>query len=137
MPIYFDGFPFSTPVPLVRWTPPRRAGIYTVMVEDPQWKPVPARPIYFGESGDLAGRGFPFNHHAVDVWFEVARGALLWISYLPTPGWSDSERRSVETRLTDHYQTPCNARIGKRQQAALIAALESVKFRNGTRRSGG
>lgn len=123
MGINFGGYQFSAPAPLVSWTAPRCQGLYVVMVKDRTWEPLPARPIYFGESGNMSRRGFPFNHHAADAWFNVGGGALLWVSYLPTWGWTEAERRAVETCLVDHYATPCNARVRLHEQDPIARAL--------------
>src|SRR5215471_10130778 len=50
--IRFNDCYFSEPVHLIEWTPPKCAGLFAVLVPDPNWAPKPFRPIYFGEFGN-------------------------------------------------------------------------------------
>jgi len=107
--IVYDGFVFSPPALLHWWTAPRRPGIYVVQVLDGSCGPQPFRPIYVGQSGNLAERGFPHSHHAYDRWVREAGSEwALWISAHDWLWTTDEARRLVERRLIDRYNPCCN-----------------------------
>ena len=54
MSIYFADSLFTEPERLTSWKPPYMAGIYVILIDDPSSTPVPFRPIYFGETGDMS-----------------------------------------------------------------------------------
>jgi hypothetical protein len=108
MSIIFRGVAFTDPVPLATWRPPPVAGLYVVLVEDHRWGPRPFRPIYFGESGNLLERGFPWGHHASGSWLFAARDRLLWIAVSPWPGSTPAERRAFEAVLIREFAPECN-----------------------------
>jgi hypothetical protein len=122
MGIVFGRYAFSEPRQLITWSPPRLAGLYVIMVEDQVWGPRPARPIYFGETGNFAERGFPFSHHAASEWMKQAWPGQLWVSYLTLPYSDAARRREVERELVDSYNPVCNGAVRGRLLAALLEA---------------
>lgn len=109
MSIMFGTQIFTEPELLAYWSPPRLSALYVVLAEDSSCSPRPMRPLYFGESDNLADRGFS-SHHARHEWLREAAGAPLWIAYSPTPYWTEAERRAAEDALVRHYTPACNGR---------------------------
>lgn len=62
--IMFGTYWFTEPQQIGAWDPPYLAALYAVLVPDWRATPRPFRVIYFGESGNLSGRGFLLSHHA-------------------------------------------------------------------------
>jgi len=102
-------FRFSGPVPLSTWSPPATDGVYAICVPDQGWNPLPVRPIYFGQSEDLKGRGFPRQHHAYRRWmFQVPSEAELLAAWLAMLGSPKQGRMALEEYLIRIYDPPCN-----------------------------
>lgn len=108
MAINWGGYQFTDPVPLSTWYPPYRAGLYAIMKPDATWSPVPAAPLYFGQSENMADRGFA-THHKRLAWETCAGGpAALYVSTLPMPNSTEEQRCAIESALVAHYRPPCN-----------------------------
>jgi hypothetical protein len=86
--------------------------LYVVQLYDSRWTPKPYRPIYFGQAGNLATRGFPFDHHAFPCWRREAGslfGLPVYISFYTGPLASSSAWRfAAEAELIQRYRPPCN-----------------------------
>jgi len=117
-----SAFPSSFLLPL-----PALAGVYVILAPDANWRPLPYRPIYFGETGDLSTRVNAAHEH-FENWKQEA--AQLYVSYMFTVLDSPAQRRQIEEALIACYapQTPlCNRKVPSNrsalsQFARLIAA---------------
>jgi hypothetical protein len=133
--IFYGGFPFSEPHGLETWWPLPLSGVYVVQTLDTTWQPWPLRPLYFGESGDLSGRGFPRSHHAYERWVrEAGDASRLLVSVHFMLGRSAEDRRSLESRLIAQYNPPCNRptlgelmfRMARRDEITSLARLAQL-----------
>jgi hypothetical protein len=76
-----------------------------VTVQDPNWGPLPHRPLYIGQTGDLSERP-SLDHEKFPDWARAAHGKALYASYfviLP-----EQERKAAEKQLIEHYNPECN-----------------------------
>lgn len=101
---------FEGPFPMEDWNPPRNAAVYAIMMKpDSISKPNTYRPIYFGESGNLADRGFLRSHEEFGCWINAAGStANLYIGIRQMPGSTASRRRNLESKLVAQYGPTCN-----------------------------
>jgi len=110
MSIIYNGVNFSEPERLVNCNPPFRAGLYVILIQDQTMKPKPFKAIYFGESGNMSERGFG-SHHKKPCWIRTAGSeGNLYISANLMPNSTENERRNIEERLIQKYNTKnyCN-----------------------------
>ena len=99
---------FEGPFPIAGWTPPARAGVFCIMVPDERCVP-PYRPVYFGESPNLAERAFPGPQHGRAGWLDIAdydRSVLVAAHWMPQS--TLDERKAVERQLVRFCQPECN-----------------------------
>lgn len=103
-------FDFSDPVPLDGWVPPRRAGLYAILLPDRNARPLPYRVIYFGESGNMDDRGFSTHHARMSWMLEAAAsgGGVLHVATMLWPNSTPEDRRAVERYLCNLYRPDCN-----------------------------
>jgi hypothetical protein len=70
---------------------------------------LPLKPIYFGQTGNFAERGFIKSHEKYKDWIrEVAEEENIFIAIYPMLGSTEEERKTIETELIDQYQPACN-----------------------------
>ena len=99
---------FEGPFPIDGWTPPARAGVFCIMVPDSRCVP-PFRPVYFGESSNLAERVFPGAQHGRASWLDIADYDLsIYVAAHWMPQSSLDERKAVERQLVQFCQPECN-----------------------------
>ena len=99
--------PFDGPFPISHWTGCAVAGVYSLMVQDPQRG---YRPVYVGETGNFLERGFPSARRGSAGWLALADyQQSLYIAVHPLPG--QSERKAVERELIQTYQPECNEAV--------------------------
>lgn len=110
MSIVWDNYVFEGPWSLNTWNPPVRAGIYAIMCKPyPLTQPDTYRIIYFGETENLAERGFPWSHHASRCWINQAGSqSNLYVGVYRMPGSTKAQRLLVERALTQRYHPACN-----------------------------
>ncbi|MFP3983106.1 MAG: hypothetical protein ACLFV2_05385 [Desulfurivibrionaceae bacterium] len=109
MSIYFGEHFFSEPERLTSWKPPYIAGIYAILVDDPTVTPVPFRPIYFGETNNMAEPGLIQNHPLHDCWYNQTGSVYrLFITVYEMPDSTPFERQQVEAGLIRQYRPICN-----------------------------
>ncbi len=110
MSIKWGDYNFQGPYKLNTWEPPRKAGIYAIIHKtDPKNKPRSYTIDYFGESGDLSDRGFPWSHHRKSCF--ISRAGFKDNVYIAThfmPGSSEQDRQKVERALLKQYNPYCN-----------------------------
>lgn len=113
---------FSAPAPLPGIAFPglrAQAGLYVVMVYDPQWGPRPFRPLYFGESDDIWNRCTAV-HERFAAWRRAAGpSAVLYRALSPMPGATRAQRQAAESALIARYAPPCNERLSMSLAALL------------------
>lgn len=94
---------FSWGIPQPAW-----AGLYAILVADNTWKPRFFRPVYFGETENLAERPSTSHEH-YDDWCKAAGGAgNLYVAYHWMMSSTKEERTAIESGLIKHYQPECN-----------------------------
>jgi len=78
------------------------------MVPDERCVP-PYRPVYFGESPNLAERAFPGPQQGRASWLDIAdydRSVLVAAHWMPQS--TPDERKAVERQLVRFCQPECN-----------------------------
>lgn len=99
---------FDGPFPISGWTPPARAAVFCIMVPDGRREP-PFRPVYVGESANLAERVFPGAQHGRASWLDIAdydQGVYVAAHWMPQS--TLDERKALERRLVQSCQPECN-----------------------------
>ena len=112
MNIIFDEYEFNEPVKITEWEPPESKGLY-VILKPSLSSPVnlPFEPIYFGQSGNFAERGFIESHKKYECWErEVGSKEDIFIAIYPMPDSTEEERMEIESKLIARYHTDeiCN-----------------------------
>lgn len=99
---------FEGPFPITGWTPPARAGVFCLLVRDERCLP-PFRPVYVGESANVAERAFPGAQHGRASWLDIADydGGVYVAAYW-MPQSTPHERKAVERQLVRFCQPECN-----------------------------
>jgi len=85
-------------------------GLYAVMAYDLGWRPLPYRPLYFGESENIWSRATA-EHENYSSWVREAGTATLYRAFHYMTGSTAAARRAAESALIAHYGTPCNRRL--------------------------
>jgi len=99
---------FEGPFPINGWTPPPRAGVFCIMVPDSRCVP-PYRPVYFGQSQNLAERVFPGAQHGHASWLDIADYDLtIYVAAHWMPQSTLDERKATERQLVQLCQPECN-----------------------------
>jgi len=114
--IRFNDCYFSEPVRLIEWTPPKCAGLFAVLVPDPNWAPKPFRPIYFGEFGNNTPDPAP---ESPGQFREDAERAALLVVVLPLPFSTTAQRQGLRNELVSAYYPACQGEEATNLQAAL------------------
>ena len=99
---------FEGPFPIAAWTPPARAAVFCIMVPDARREP-PYRPVYVGQSPNLAERVFPNGKHGLASWLDIAdydQGVYVAAYWMPQS--TLDERKALERRLVQSCQPECN-----------------------------
>lgn len=109
MTIKWGEISFEGPYPATSWIPPRKAAVYAIMIKpDPKNKPQTYRILYFGESGNLSERGFWKSHHKYECFIkEAGSESNLYIGFHAMPGSTEDQRREIEKKLNDQYNSNC------------------------------
>ena len=109
MNMTFDKYEFSEPTQIAKWEPPESAGLYVILKPDLYSSPVPLKPIYFGQTGNFAERGFIKSHKKYPDWIEEAREIdNLFIAIYLMPDSTEEERKAIESKLINMYHPVCN-----------------------------
>ena len=103
--IRFNDCLFSQPVAVTGWTSPGYAGLFAVLVNDPNWAPKALQPLYFGEFGNNA----PHPALALDLprLVAAAKGRALLVAVLPLPFSTTVQRRELRDELVSAYNPEC------------------------------
>lgn len=117
--IRFNDCMFSEPIAAAAFTMPKSAGIFAVLVSDPNWAPKAWQALYFGEFGNnTPARALPFNYEQLQA---AARGRTLMVSVLPMPFSTTAQRRELCNELVSAYNPECQ-NTGYALPAADLAA---------------
>jgi len=110
MTMTFDKYEFSKPVKITKWEPPESRGLYVILKPDlSSSPPLPLKPIYFGQTGNFAERGFIKSHKKYKDWIrEVVEEEQILIAIYPMPDSTEEERKAIESKLINQYQPVCN-----------------------------
>jgi len=105
--IRFNDCMFSEPVTAARWTQPRYAGLFAVLVNDPDWAPKAFRPLHFGEFGNNAPlAALPLDYTRL---MAAAQGRTLYLAVLPMPFSTTAQRRDLRNELVWAYNPECQS----------------------------
>jgi hypothetical protein len=105
--IRFNDWMFSEPVTVSRWTQPRYAGLFAVLVNDPDWAPKAFRPLHFGEFGNNSPlAALPIDYSRL---MAAAQGRNLYVAVLPMPFSTTAQRRELRNELLGAYNPECQA----------------------------
>ncbi len=103
--IRFNDCFFSEPVPASTLSMPKCAGLFAVMVSDPNWAPKQFQPLCFGEFGNnIPPHAMPFDYQRL---LAAARGRTLMLSVLPLPYTTTMQRRELCSELVSAYNPVC------------------------------
>ncbi len=125
--IRFNDCMFSEPVAVSRWTQPKYAGLFAVLVSDPDWAPKSFRPLHFGEFGNNAPlAALPLDYPRL---LATAQGRTLYVAVLPLPFSTTAQRRELRNELLWAYNPECQAGedcAGKHQPLVPADAADSA-----------
>jgi hypothetical protein len=93
--IRFNDYIFTEPERLTEWSSPRFAGVFVILVQDPNWAPKPFQPLWFGEFGNNAQHLFAAER--------TPHTGSLFVSVLPMLFSTTEQRCSVRDRLVWAY----------------------------------
>lgn len=85
-------------------------GLYVVMAYDAVWRPLPYRPLYFGESDRIWGRATD-AHENYTSWRREAGTATLYRAFHHMAGSTQRQRQMVESALILAYNPVCNRKL--------------------------
>jgi len=109
MTLTFDKYEFSKPVKIIKWEPPESRGLYVILKPDLSSSLLFLKPIYFGQTGNFAERGFIKSHEKYKDWIrEAFEEEHIFIAIYPMPGSTEEERQAIESKLIDQYHPACN-----------------------------
>ena len=123
--IRFNDYFFTQPVELAPWTPPKCAGLYCILVSDPNWAPVAFQPLYFGEFGNNAPAEAVLQECGQAV--AAAHGKTLFVSVLPMPFSTSQQRWGLRQELIWAYNPTCQSDGGKAQPRDLAYKLAELE----------
>jgi hypothetical protein len=123
--IRFNDCMFSEPIAVAGWIPPRWAGLFAILVNDPNWAPKALRPLYFGEFGNnspLAALGLDYPHLLA-----AAQGKTLLVAVLPMPFSTTAQRRDLRNELVGAYNPECQHDGAMLPQSELATKLGDLE----------
>jgi hypothetical protein len=125
--IRFNDCFFTQPMPLVEWRPPRCAGLFVILVGDPNWAPKPFQPVYFGEFGNNASEA-AVRHSMCQ--FDVRRTAELLVATLPLPFSTTAQRWALRSELLWAYNPVCQTDTPKTPPTDLAHKVNELEKRH-------
>jgi hypothetical protein len=109
--IRFNDCFFSEPAPLAGWVRPKCAGLFGVLVSDPNWAPRPFQPLYFGEFGNNASDTDARSNY--DALLTAANGRALLVCVYPMPFSTSAQRWALRHELVLAYNPMCQRSAGQ------------------------
>jgi hypothetical protein len=122
--IRFNDSMFSEPSPLAGWTPPKCAGLFGILTEDPNWAPKRFRPLYFGEFGNNASSAALDYHRLV----AAAEGKQLLVSVCQMPFSTSAQRFTLRDELIAAYNPVCQVQAVGSAMKPLIESRRRIGF---------
>jgi hypothetical protein len=119
--IRFNDCLFSEPLSIAGWVPPKYAGLLAVLVQDPNWAPKAFQPVYFGEFGNNAPLSAVLRDYPRIM--GAAKGLALYVSVLPMPFSTTSQRCELRNQLAWAYNPECQPEGIGQPQGELTAKL--------------
>ncbi len=126
--IRFNDCLFSEPLPLAQWTPPRCAGVYVILIQDPNWAPRPFQPLYFGEFGHNAS--LPALRAEQANLAGLAPQEALYAAALPMPFSTTAQRWLLRNELIRAYNPPLSSAQGDTPPGDLVRKLDELERRH-------
>jgi hypothetical protein len=126
--IRFNDCVFGEPTPLARWTPPRCAGLYAVLVADANWAPKPFQALYFGEFGNNAT--LPLLSREGSKLTDLPCLEALFATEFPMPFSTTAQRWVLCNELIWAYNPRCRVQPGEPPQADLVRQLDELERRH-------
>lgn len=103
--IRFNDYFFSEPMNLAAWTPPKCPGLFSILVDDPNWAPKAFQPLYFGEFGNNSPASTVLQDCQAVI--AAANGKTLFVSVLPMPFTTTHQRLVTRNELISAYNPSC------------------------------
>ena len=99
--IRFNDCFFSEPAPASAIAMPKCAGLFAVLVSDPNWAPKHFQPLCFGEFGNNTPQhALPFHYQRLQA---AAGGRMLMLAFFPLPYTTTAQRRELCNELVSAY----------------------------------
>jgi hypothetical protein len=123
--IRFNDYFFSEPIHLAAWTPPKCAGLFSLLVNDPNWAPKAFQPLYFGEFGNNS----PTSAVLLDCsqFVAAAKGKAVFVSVLPMPFSTTQQRLALRNELLLAYNPVCQTDAGRTPSRDLEFKLAELE----------
>jgi hypothetical protein len=123
--IRFNDYFFSEPINLAAWTPPKCAGLFIILMNDPNWAPKAFQPLYFGEFGNNA----PISAVLQDCGRMVAAvpGKTMYVTVLEMPFSTTRQRLGLRDELIRAYNPPFQGDANSQQPHDLAVKLAELE----------
>jgi hypothetical protein len=126
--IRFNDCVFSEPTSLSHWTAPGCAGVYALLIGDPNWAPRPYQALCFGE----------FGNNGAERLLEKARdfaarlfGQEIFVAVLPMPFSTTAQRWMLRNELIWAYNPPYSTTVGETAAPTeLVQKLDELERRH-------
>jgi len=108
MSIIFDNHEFIKPRRIADWEPPKAAGLYVILKPDLSIRPIPLKPIYFGQTSNFAERDLLKSHKIYNLVKEMDSDEGIFIAIYIMLGSIEEERKTMQAELIAKYRPVCN-----------------------------
>ena len=122
--IRFNDCFFSEPAPLAGWVRPKCAGLFGVLVSDPNWAPKPFQPLYFGEFGNNAPDTGAWSNE--DALRAAANGRALLVCVYPMPFSTSAQRWALRHELISAYNPVCQTAEAPKERRRRIGFIPQI-----------
>jgi hypothetical protein len=123
--IRFNEYVFTEPISLAGWMPPKCAGLFSILITDPNWAPKAFQPLYFGELGNNSRVSAVLQECQPAL--AAAAGKTLFVAILPMPFSTTEQRRTVRNELIWAYNPICHADENKPRPGDLAFKLAELE----------
>jgi hypothetical protein len=123
--IRFNDYMFSEPKPLGGWVQPRCAGVFVLLMRDPNWAPLPLQTVLFGEFGNDSRE--ILQPHDQALLAAVVRPETLLVSVLPMPFSTTAQRSAICKQLIWAYNPACQTNGNSASSSELVRKLEELE----------
>jgi hypothetical protein len=125
--IRFNDCLFSEPVSIGTWTVPKHAGLFAILVNDPNWGPRFFQPLYFGEFGN--NTPFPVLARHYPHLMAAAKGRSLYVAALPMFFSTTMQRLGLRDELIRAYNPECQTDATALPETELASRLSDLEKR--------